>query len=86
MGLHKLCYYCFYCSYNYLFCVIVDDGSGVIICCVWFNKVSSTEELDQYELGDLISVCGRMNIFREEREINVDVISIFSKPCVYFSC
>jgi OB-fold nucleic acid binding domain. len=52
----------------------VDDGTGVIGCCVWLNTNEFDERVFEYKHGDLVSVSGKLTIFREEREIVVDRI------------
>lgn len=57
----------------------VDDGTGVIQCCVWLNKTID-KELDSHKLGQLVSVCGKLNIFRGNSELRVDRLTLELDP------
>ncbi|KAJ7379998.1 CST complex subunit STN1 [Desmophyllum pertusum] len=53
----------------------VDDGSGTISCCRWHSSdpsVNRTREL--YNLGQLVTVQGKISVFREQRQLAVDLI------------
>ncbi|XP_065660607.1 CST complex subunit STN1 isoform X3 [Hydra vulgaris] len=53
----------------------VDDGTGVISCCLWLNE-NLPSVLCSYNLGDLVSVTGKLQIFRDEREIRVERLTL----------
>ena len=58
----------------------VDDGSGVIPCCQWRKEADSEEGLVIPQLGQLVSVYGRVSEYREERQVKVNVICIEEDP------
>ena len=61
----------------------VDDGTGAIKCSWWRGQTSSHEQDQQQSeaaitLGNLVTVMGRISLFREQREIMVNTISILT--------
>ena len=58
----------------------VDDGSGVIPCCQWRKEADSEEGLVIPQLGQLVSVYGRVSEYREERQVKVNAICIEEDP------
>ena len=58
----------------------VDDGSGVIPCCQWRKEEDSEEGLVIPQLGQLVSVYGRVSEYREERQVKVNAICIEEDP------
>ncbi|KAI9090816.1 hypothetical protein DFS34DRAFT_597439 [Phlyctochytrium arcticum] len=54
---------------------VVDDGTGYISCISWFSdeeqKLSQRETID---LGSLVTVYGRISVFRDVRQISVNGI------------
>ena len=52
----------------------MDDGTGVIGCCVWLNAKEFDSRILDYKHGELLSLSGKISIFREQREISVDRI------------
>ena len=57
-------------------CYAVDDGSGVLSCCQWRRSEDADEGIHIPALGDLVSVLGRVEEFREERQLRVFAISM----------
>ena len=64
-------------------CVLVDDGSGVLSCVQWRRTKDSSEGLYVASLGQLVSVLGQAEEFREERQLRVTAIS---ESCVPRNC
>ena len=56
-------------------CTTVDDGSGVISCVQWRKTRDSSEGLYVAGIGQLVSVLGQIDDFREERLVRVANIS-----------
>lgn len=54
---------------------VVDDGTGTIKCSVWRNREeewqANNDSFDNYNVGDLVCVQGKIQDIREERKINV---------------
>ena len=59
-----------------MFTSTVDDGTGVITCCKWKKQPEDDEKYTSITLGLLVKVDGKIKIFREERQINVEMMSI----------
>ena len=57
---------------------IVDDGSGKILPCVFWKNIKEDghEDSPQLELGDLVSVIGRVSDFHQKRQLSVIEIGI----------
>lgn len=58
--------------------LLVDDGTGSIKCS-WHRNHSEThdkqiEDEPQVDMGNLVSMCGRLNVFRDQREIWINSI------------
>lgn len=51
----------------------VDDGSGTISCCKWHSQDLSTGQ-ESYDLGQLVTVQGKISVFREQRQLTIDLI------------
>lgn len=49
----------------------VDDGSGVLSCCQWRRSEDSEEGLYLPSIGQLVSVFGRVEEFRGEKQLRV---------------
>ena len=62
-------------SYFYYLC-LVDDGSGTIACCWWHSEDLSEDRRELYNLGQLVTVKGKISVFREQRQLTVDQIYI----------
>ena len=58
---------CFYANY-----FIVDDGTGCIKC-TWMTS-PQTEALD-ISAGDLVTVCGKLSVYKDVKEIWMTLIS-----------
>ena len=54
----------------------VDDGSGTIGCCCWHSSDPNEERRELYDLGQLVTVQGKISVFREQRQLTVDQICI----------
>lgn len=54
---------------------VVDDGSGTISCCKWHSQDLSTGQ-EYYDLGQLVTVQGKISVFREQRQLTIDLICI----------
>lgn len=54
---------------------VVDDGSGTISCCKWHSQDLSTGQ-ESYDLGQLVTVQGKISVFREQRQLTIDLICI----------
>ena len=52
---------------------LVGDGTGILLCCLWLNKILF-EEIEHINRAHLVSVRGKLNVFREEKEITVESI------------
>ncbi|XP_065920485.1 CST complex subunit STN1-like [Dysidea avara] len=55
----------------------VDDSSGVIQCYQWCDEEQHSLE---FSLGQLVMVIGRITVFRDERQIQVDTMIQQSDP------
>lgn len=59
----------------------VDDGSGTIPCCRWRQSEESVDNgQEQLNLGQLVTVQGKISVFREQRQLTVDLIYAESDP------
>jgi len=59
----------------------VDDGSGMIPCCRWRQSDESVDNgQEQLNLGQLVTVQGKISVFREQRQLTVDLIYAESDP------
>jgi len=56
----------------------VDDGTSVIFTCLWFDNRIQADDVTKYQLGHLVSVTGKLKVFREQKEINVENIVLQS--------
>ena len=61
----------------------VDDGSGVLSCCQWRRSEDSEEGLYLPSIGQLVSVFGRVEEFRGERQLRISAIG---KTCEAVGC
>lgn len=52
----------------------VDDGSGTIACCCWHSSDPNEDRRESYNLGQLVTVQGKISVFREQRQLTVDQI------------
>ena len=64
-------------------CVSVDDGSGVLNCTQWRRSKDSSDGLYVPEIGELVSVLGQVEEYREEKQLRVTAIG--AQP-TYTSC
>ena len=64
-------------------CVSVDDGSGVLNCTQWRRSKDSSDGLYVPEIGELVSVLGQVEEYREEKQFRVTAIG--AQP-TYTSC
>lgn len=56
---------------------VVDDGSGTISCCKWHSlDLNAGRGQESYDLGQLVTVQGKISVFREQRQLTVDLIYI----------
>lgn len=56
---------------------VVDDGSGTISCCKWHSlDLNTGRGQESYDLGQLVTVQGKISVFREQRQLTVDLICI----------
>lgn len=55
----------------------VDDGSGVVSCVQWRKTKDSSEGIYLARIGQLVSVLGQVDEFRDERQLRVTAISEF---------
>ena len=55
---------------------LVDDGSGTIPCCCWHSSDPNEDRTQSYNLGQLVTVHGKISVFREQRQLTVDQICI----------
>lgn len=54
---------------------VVDDGSGTISCCKWHSlDLNAGRGQESYDLGQLVTVQGKISVFREQRQLTVDLI------------
>lgn len=61
----------------------VDDGSGTIACCRWNQSDQSMDSgRELLKLGQLVTVQGKISVFREQRQLTVDLIYSESDPNV----
>ena len=60
----------------------VDDGSGVLSCTQWRKTEDSNEGLLVPAIGQLVSMFGRVEEFRGEKQLRVTAISMF-QSCVF---
>jgi hypothetical protein len=58
---------------NFNFFLSVDDGTGCLSCCVWHNQ---NNDLVEATFGDLVTVMGKISVFREERQITASSFCI----------
>ena len=57
--------------------LVVDDGSGTIACCKWHSSDPNVDRRQEsYNLGQLVTVQGKISVFREQRQLTVDLICI----------
>jgi len=49
----------------------VDDGTGVMSCTQWRVEEDSEEGITVLDLGDLVSVWGKLSEFRKEKQLTV---------------
>lgn len=54
----------------------VDDGSGTIACCCWHSSDPNEDRRESFNLGQLVTVQGKISVFREQRQLTVDQICI----------
>ena len=60
-----------------IYFITVDDGSGTIPCCRWRQSEESVDNgQEQLNLGQLVTVQGKISVFREQRQLTVDLICI----------
>ncbi|CAB4026655.1 CST complex subunit STN1 [Paramuricea clavata] len=57
----------------------VDDGTGCLSCCMWHNQ---NNDLVEATFGDLVTVMGKISVFREERQITASSFYIETDPNV----
>ena len=55
-------------------CDLVDDGSGVVSCVQWRKTKDSSEGIYQPRIGQLVSVLGNVDQFRDEKQIKITAI------------
>ena len=55
----------------------MDDGSGVVSCVQWRKTKDSSEGIYLARIGQLVSVLGQVDEFRDERQLKVTTISEF---------
>lgn len=68
--------FCYWWCWLFLL-LIVDDGSGTIACCRWHQSDRSVDNgKELYNLGQLVTVQGKISVFREQRQLTVDLICI----------
>ena len=64
------------------FIFIVDDGTGIIRCSWWRGQSDCDDESQPpVSLGNLVTVYGRVSVYRNQREIMISTISIFAMSC-----
>ena len=65
-----------------IYFITVDDGSGTIPCCRWRQSEESVDNgQEQLNLGQLVTVQGKISVFREQRQLTVDLICIHFYGC-----
>ncbi|XP_062503326.1 CST complex subunit STN1-like [Corticium candelabrum] len=52
----------------------VDDGTGVISCCLWRHEKDSDDDVPKFGLGQLVTVQGRITLYRGSRQITVAAV------------
>ena len=57
-----------------IYLVLVDDTTGVLLCCQWRKEKDSDEGLFVPKLGQLVSIFGRVSEFRNERQLTITTI------------
>lgn len=57
-------------------CCLVDDGSGVLNCTQWRRLEDSSSGLYIPIIGELVSVFGRVEEYRGEKQLRVTAIGI----------
>ena len=55
-------------------CVSVDDGSGVLNCAQWRRSEDKSDGLFIPNIGQLVSVFGRVEEYRGEKQMRVAAI------------
>ena len=55
----------------YIIIYLVDDSTGVIQCYRWCDEEQQTVH---FSLGQLVMVIGRITVFRDERQIQIDTM------------
>jgi len=60
--------------------VTVDDGTGVLRCTHWREKDDSDKGLMIPELGQLVSIWGKLSEFRDVKELTVTDIVVQEDP------
>lgn len=84
------------CLYLQIFHFLVDDGTGVISCVRWHEKTSSAESISRIDrkkksrliqddhrliqFGDLVTIEGRLSIYRDERQVTISKIFLERDP------
>jgi hypothetical protein len=58
----------------------VDDGMGTIACCLWTTGGYSSPE---FELGHVVRVLGKINEYRDVRQLNVHEICKSMAPYAF---
>ncbi|XP_068681412.1 CST complex subunit STN1-like [Montipora foliosa] len=59
----------------------VDDGSGTLQCCRWHQPDGSMDnEREVLNLGQLVTVQGKISVYREQQQLTVDLIHAESDP------
>lgn len=49
----------------------MDDSTGVIQCYQWYDE---EQQILHFNLGQLVMVIGRITVFREEKQIQMDTM------------
>ena len=49
----------------------MDDGTGVIQCYQWSDE---EQQVTHFSLGQLVMVTGRITVFRDDRQIQIDTM------------
>jgi hypothetical protein len=62
----------------------VDDGTGVISCCLWRPGKDSDDGVPNLELGQLVTVQGRVTLYLGARQITAS--AIFFEKDVHAEC
>ena len=71
--------------HSHYFCIVcvcvcvcaVDDGSGVLSCTQWRRSEDSSEGLYVPSIGQLVSVFGRVEEYRAEKQLKVSAIGSY---------